>query len=67
MFLEKIRLKNPLSFQDETIDLKPLNILIGHNGSGKSNLIEAIGLLQSTPRGIAGSIREEDGRQTTIG
>ncbi|ANE54351.1 MULTISPECIES: AAA family ATPase [Methylomonas] len=61
MFLEKIRLKNLLSFQDETIDLKPLNILIGHNGSGKSNLIEAIGLLQSTPRGIAGSIREGGG------
>ncbi len=61
MFLEKIRLKNLLSFQDEEIDLKSLNILIGHNGSGKSNLIEAISLLQSTPRGIAGPIREGGG------
>lgn len=61
MFLKKITLKNLLSFKNEFLELKQLNILIGHNGSGKSNLIEAVGLLQSTPRGIAGSIREGGG------
>ena len=32
-----------------TIDLAPLNILIGENTAGKSNLIEAVSLLQAAP------------------
>lgn len=61
MFLKQIALKNLLSFENDSLELKRLNVLIGHNGSGKSNLIEAIGLLQTTPGGIAGSIREGGG------
>lgn len=51
MFLKSISLTNILSFGDKTthIELKPLNILIGHNGSGKSNLIECISILSSAP------------------
>jgi predicted ATPase len=59
--LHKLILTNLLSFEKTTLDLKPLNILIGHNGSGKSNLIEAISLIQSAPIGIAGPIRESGG------
>jgi len=41
MFLEAITLKNVLSFKDATIELGPLNVLIGANAAGKSNLIES--------------------------
>ena len=48
-FLQRIDLKNVLSFGPETdgLDLHPLNLLIGPNGSGKSNLIEAIALMRA--------------------
>ena len=50
-FLKSIRPVNLLSFGPETqeIELRPLNILIGANGSGKSNLIEILGLLSKLP------------------
>jgi len=49
MLLEQITLRNLLSFRDATIDLGPLNILIGENTAGKSYLIEAVSLLQAAP------------------
>jgi len=50
-FLKSIRPVNLLSFgpNTEEIELRPLNILIGANGSGKSNLIEILGLLSKLP------------------
>ncbi len=47
--LTSIRPANLLSFAPDTepLTLEPLNILIGANGSGKSNLLDAIGLLQA--------------------
>ncbi len=50
-FLKSIRPVNLLSFGPNTreIELRPLNILIGPNGCGKSNLIEVIGLLSKLP------------------
>lgn len=54
--IEKIRLRNILSFGDkgEEITLEPLNIIIGQNASGKSNLVDVIKLLQSlqTDKGL---------------
>ena len=49
--IKSIFLENFLSFGPEmqTIDLGSLNLLIGPNASGKSNLIEAIALMRSTP------------------
>lgn len=46
--IEKIRLRNILSFGDkgEEITLEPLNIIIGQNASGKSNLVDVIKLLR---------------------
>lgn len=49
MLLQQITLKNVLSFKDTTVEFSPLNILIGANGAGKSNVIEAISLLQAAP------------------
>ncbi len=49
MFIKSLHLKNILSFKDTKLDLQPLNVLIGANGSGKSNLIDVIALLQAVP------------------
>jgi predicted ATPase len=58
-----IRLSNFLSYgqNEEIIELGPLNVLIGPNCSGKSNLIEAFGLLQTTPKDLTAPIREGGG------
>jgi predicted ATPase len=49
--IEKIRLRNILSFGDksEEIELLPLNVIVGQNASGKSNLIDVIKLLSDLP------------------
>jgi len=51
--LASIRPANLLSFAPDTeeLPLEPLNILIGANGSGKSNLLDAIGVLQAAALG----------------
>ncbi|HCF57343.1 MAG TPA: chromosome segregation protein SMC [Myxococcales bacterium] len=63
MFLKSLRVDSLLSFApgSSTIDLLPLNVLIGPNASGKSNLIEAVELLRSTPTGFASAIRDGGG------
>jgi predicted ATPase len=50
LFLESINPQGILSFADGSpaIELRNLNVLIGANGSGKSNLIEVVELLRST-------------------
>ena len=50
--IEKIKLRNILSFGDkgEEIELQPLNIIIGQNASGKSNLVDVLKLLRSIPQ-----------------
>jgi predicted ATPase len=49
--LVRIKLENLLSFgpSPEPLELKNLNILIGPNAAGKSNLIEALSLMRATP------------------
>ena len=63
VLLERIQLTNLLSFgpQAEELELGPLNVLIGTNGCGKSNFIEAIGLLQAVPTDLAERIRSGRG------
>lgn len=58
-----IKLTNFLSFgkESEPIDLRPLNVIIGTNGSGKSNFLEAFDLLKNAPSNIVKPIREGGG------
>lgn len=66
--LEQIKLTNFLSFgPDEHIcELRPLNVLIGPNASGKSNLIEALALLRAVPRDLPLPIRQGGGVEEWI-
>lgn len=63
MLIRSIRLRNLLSFgpEAEAIELQPLNVIIGPNASGKSNLIEALHLLRSCATDLAQPIREGGG------
>src|SRR5947199_115802 len=44
--LEKLTVQNFKSIRDQTLNLESLNIFIGGNGSGKSNLIEVFRFLR---------------------
>lgn len=61
--IDSIKLTNFLSFGKETkeIEMQQLNIIIGTNGSGKSNFLEAFDLLRCAPSDITRPIREGGG------
>src|SRR5438309_10752454 len=61
--IRSLSLKNILSYGStaEEIALECLNVLIGRNASGKSNLIEAVGVLRSTPKDLSIPIRQGGG------
>ena len=63
--IQSLRLDGLLSFGpgSPAFDLGPLNVLIGANGSGKSNVVEALELLRSTPVDFAQAIRDGGGPQ----
>jgi predicted ATPase len=63
MLIHSLKLKNILSFgsKAQTIELRPLNIIIGPNSSGKSNLIESFELLRNTPVKLQDAFRENGG------
>jgi predicted ATPase len=61
MLIKRLSLKKILSFTDTEIELGPLNVLIGANAAGKSNLIEVISLLQSAPTNILAPIARGGG------
>lgn len=55
--IKSVRLVNFFSFGECTIELEPdLNVLVGINGSGKSNLLRAFQLLKA---GISGRLQEQ--------
>jgi predicted ATPase len=58
--LHSITLKNLLSYgrTGVTLALEPLNVLIGPNASGKSNLIDALSILSAAPRNLMVPFRE---------
>ena len=62
-FIHSLQLQNFLSYgsEGEKIELQPLNVLIGTNASGKSNFIEAMGVLKATPTDLLAPIRQGGG------
>ncbi|HEY9863538.1 MAG TPA: AAA family ATPase [Candidatus Obscuribacterales bacterium] len=62
-FINSLKIQNLLSYgsSGEIIDLQPLNVIMGTNGVGKSNLIEVLGLLQGIPSDLTKPIREGGG------
>lgn len=61
--LKSVHFRSLLSFgaRSEPLELRPLNVLIGPNGCGKTNLIEGIGLLRAAPRNLPDAVRDAGG------
>lgn len=61
--IRQITLHNFLSFGPDgaSVELLPLNVLIGPNASGKSNLLEVLAILRATTGDLPGVIREGGG------
>lgn len=61
--IRRLTLQNFLSYGPEgmAVDLLPLNVLIGPNASGKSNLLEALAILRATAKDLQAAIREGGG------
>jgi predicted ATPase len=61
--IRRLTLQNFLSFgsQGVAVDLLPLNVLIGPNASGKSNLLEALAILRGAARDLQAVVREGGG------
>jgi predicted ATPase len=67
MLLRRIELENLLSFKHLDLEMRPLNVLVGPNSAGKSNLIRSLGLVQALPkRGLAQAIAEGGGPRSWI-
>jgi len=63
MLINQLRVQGLLSFGPKGIDLplKDLNILIGPNASGKSNLLEVLALLKAAPSNLPAPVKEMGG------
>ena len=61
--IQRLRMPGLLSFPRDMgfFDLQALNVLIGPNASGKTNVIEVLELLRALPSDLAGAIREGGG------
>lgn len=63
MFIKTLTLSNFLSFGHDAVpvELGNLNVLIGPNGSGKTNFLEAISLLRAAPTDLSEPIKDVGG------
>lgn len=48
MYISNLKIKNYRNFLDFEIDLKPFTVIIGENNTGKTNLLNALGLIFSS-------------------
>lgn len=66
--LRAVRLDGLLSFApgSEPLELRPLNVLVGPNSSGKTNLVEALRLLSVTPTHLDAFLRQSGGPDAWI-
>ena len=61
--IQRLRMPGLLSFPPDMdfFELQSLNVLIGPNASGKSNFIEALGLLSALPTDLSAAVRAGGG------
>jgi predicted ATPase len=65
--LLKIAISGYRSLRDVVLPLERLNLITGANGSGKSSVYKAIGLLAATAQGrVAAALAAEGGLQSTL-
>ena len=67
--IRSFRMRNILSYGDapQELELLPLNVLIGPNNAGKTNVVNAISLLRSTCADFAQGLRERGrGRRVAL-
>ncbi|HRF61022.1 MAG TPA: AAA family ATPase [Fimbriimonadaceae bacterium] len=63
MLIKNLAVRGLLSFGPQGVELplRPLNVLIGANGSGKSNFLEILSLLRASTRSLPTPIKEMGG------
>src|SRR5579863_78939 len=61
MLISRIEIENLLSFKSLDLELRPLNVLVGPNASGKSNLIRSLDLVRALPKRELGQVMAETG------
>jgi len=61
MLISRIELENLLSFQSLDLELRPLNVVVGANASGKSNLIRSLDLVRALPKRELGRVMADGG------
>src|SRR5713101_5968150 len=61
MLISRIEIENLLSFKSLDLELRPLNVLVGPNASGKSNLIRSLDLVRALPKRELGRVMAEGG------
>ncbi len=64
--LENITIKSFKSIRDQSLDLSKLNVFIGGNGSGKSNLIQTFRFLREIARGNLATYSLERGADSLL-
>ena len=65
--LQTLAVQNYRTLRDLVIELGPLNLITGANGSGKSNIYKALRLLAETAQGgVIGSLAREGGLGSTL-
>ena len=65
--ISELQIKNFRSIINDRITLKPITVIIGANGSGKSNLVKALEFISDIPRnGLILAISRQGGRDSIV-
>lgn len=66
-FLKRVRIRNYKSIKFCDVELEPLTVLVGRNGSGKSNFVDALGFLRDVfEHGLGTAVRDHGGWSAVI-
>jgi predicted ATPase len=65
--IKQIHIKGYRSLADVNVELRPLNVLIGENGTGKSNFLDCFGLLAEAAGGhLSSAVRDREGMSSML-